>query len=222
MEARIFVLECLTNLHIGSGEVNFNIIDNQVERDVVTDFPTMNSSSVKGALRAFFEEKQIIQTSINRIFGKEEDGTSQGQLKILSGNLLARPIQNTSKGKPYKMVTPETASKEFENLQQNLLMKTQKKVTDYQEVEVIDDHTFKEYDLPVLARNVLDDDGISKNLWYEEVVPHKSLFYFAVVSTTGDTGLLDEFELAVKEQIIQFGANASIGYGLCKVVEVLK
>ena len=52
MTANIYLLECLTNLHVGSGEVNYNIVDNEVERDVVTNYPTINSSGVKGALRA--------------------------------------------------------------------------------------------------------------------------------------------------------------------------
>lgn len=67
MKAKIFVIECLTNLHVGNGDVNFNIIDNEVERDVVTGFPTINSSGVKGALRAFFEENDL--SNINEIFG---------------------------------------------------------------------------------------------------------------------------------------------------------
>ena len=54
MKAKIFVIECLTNLHVGNGDVNFNIIDNEVERDDVTGLPTINSSGFKGALRAFF------------------------------------------------------------------------------------------------------------------------------------------------------------------------
>ena len=59
-------------------------------------------------------------------------------------------------------------------------------------------------------------------MWYEEVVPHKSIFYFAVVASTSESdSLLDVFTESVRGKIIQFGANASVGYGLCKVIKVI-
>ena len=59
-------------------------------------------------------------------------------------------------------------------------------------------------------------------MWYEEVVPHKSIFYFAVVDSTSEPeNLLEVFTDSVREKIIQFGANASVGYGLCKVIKVI-
>ena len=44
----------MTNMHVGNGDVNYNIIDNEVEKDPVTGYPTINASGVKGALREFF------------------------------------------------------------------------------------------------------------------------------------------------------------------------
>ena len=67
---------------------------------------------------------------------------------------------------------------------------------------------FNDYDLPVIARNFLDD-GVSKNLWYEEVVPHGSVFC-AVIITPGS-----EMELDFSEYI-QVGGHASIGCGFMK------
>ena len=59
-------------------------------------------------------------------------------------------------------------------------------------------------------------------MWYEEVVPHKSIFYFAVVASTSESeNLLEIFTDSVRKEIIQFGANASVGYGLCKVIKVI-
>ncbi|MCL4539191.1 MAG: RAMP superfamily CRISPR-associated protein, partial [Bacteroidetes bacterium] len=70
--------------------------------------------------------------------------------------------------------------------------------------------------LPVIARNNLEN-GLSKNLWYEEVVPRESRFYFFVSRPEG----LDLFEEALNRPEInhkvQIGGNASIGYGLCKL-----
>lgn len=53
MSAKLYRLTCLTNLHMGSGEANYEVIDLEVERDPVLGEPTMNASGVKGALRDF-------------------------------------------------------------------------------------------------------------------------------------------------------------------------
>ena len=49
MEAKLFRMRLITNLHMGSGEVSFNFIDNQVQRDPITEYPNMNPSGIKGA-----------------------------------------------------------------------------------------------------------------------------------------------------------------------------
>ncbi len=67
--------------------------------------------------------------------------------------------------------------------------------------------------LPVAARNQLDDNGKSINLWYEEIVPHKAVFVCAVLGPEND---IDIFAEAIDKKVIQFGGNASIGRGFCK------
>ena len=44
MSAIILKLKCITNLHVGNGEVNYTIIDNEVEKDPVTGYPIINAS----------------------------------------------------------------------------------------------------------------------------------------------------------------------------------
>lgn len=223
MKAKIFVIECLTNLHVGNGDVNFNIIDNEVERDVVTGFPTINSSGVKGALRAFFEENDL--SNINEIFGSEVKGsTTSGSLKFLSANLLALPIRSISGAdKPYSIHAPKTACEDFNQMITNFQLEDVS-IADIKGVDEkitldADNSCFEKYGLPVIARNSV---GEQTNLWYEEVVPHKSIFYFAVVASTSESeNLLENFTDSVREKIIQFGANASVGYGLCKVIKVI-
>lgn len=218
MEARIYILECLTNLHVGSGETNFNIVDNEVERDVLTKNPIINSSSVKGALREYFE--RVIgdknDPSIIRIFGGEGKNTSPGQLRFLSAELLALATRGTG-DKVFELITPELSLNELNRKAEIFLgqkIGIESILPDYRTAETLD-----AYPLPVLTRNVLDDTGISKNLWYEEVVPHKSLFFLPVFTET--EGILKEFEKHFqKGTLVQFGANASIGYGLCLVNEV--
>ena len=224
MKAKIFVIECLTNLHVGNGDVNFNIIDNEVERDVVTGFPTINSSGVKGALRAFFEENKLL-SNINGIFGSDENGsTTSGALKFLSANLLALPIRSISGGdKPYSIHAPKTACEDFKKMLKNFQLEdvSIEDIKGGDEVITLDadNSCFEKYGLPVIARNSV---GEQTNLWYEEVVPHKSIFYFAVVASTNESeNLLEIFTDSVRGKIIQFGANASVGYGLCKVIKVI-
>ena len=40
----LYIIECATNMHVGSGDASFTVVDNQVERDVITNFPTINSA----------------------------------------------------------------------------------------------------------------------------------------------------------------------------------
>lgn len=223
MKAKIFVIECLTNLHVGNGDVNFNIIDNEVERDVVTGFPTINSSGVKGALRAFFEENKL--SNIDEIFGSENSKvTTSGALKFLNANLLALPIRSISGGdKPYSIHAPKTACEDFNQMITNFQLEDASiediKGVDEEITLDADNSCYEKYGLPVIARNSV---GEQTNLWYEEVVPHKSIFYFAVVDSTNESeNLLENFTDSVREKIIQFGANASVGYGLCKVIKVI-
>ncbi len=67
--------------------------------------------------------------------------------------------------------------------------------------------------LPVIARNFLDN-GQSKNLWYEEVVPRETLFYTIVTSPANLDTFYDAFD-GIKQ--MQIGGNSSVGYGYCKV-----
>jgi len=54
MNVHVYKYTCLTNLHVGSGDINYNIVDNEVERDPVTGLPMIHASGVKGALREYF------------------------------------------------------------------------------------------------------------------------------------------------------------------------
>ena len=69
--------------------------------------------------------------------------------------------------------------------------------------------------LPVIARNQLEN-GESKNLWYEEVVPRESRFVFFVSVPDGNNHY-DKFIDLLTNNTIQIGANASIGYGYVSI-----
>ncbi|MFK7969320.1 MAG: hypothetical protein AB8F95_03085, partial [Bacteroidia bacterium] len=88
--------------------------------------------------------------------------------------------------------------------------------------------------LPVIARNYLEN-GISQNLWYEEVVPRETRFYFFMrkPKETPDKFIdkeslessdffncilpFDSFVKSYASNHVQVGGNASVGYGLCSL-----
>lgn len=244
MKAIVYKITCLTNLHVGNGESNFDIIDNTVEKDPVTSLPTINSSGIKGALRQYFKEKGVESCIITSIFGSDQKTTQEqdkvrsipGKVKFYQADLLARPARASVGDRTNYMVTSEEAIRIYDTKAtvfraeaisrghcddneigiegishkcvQNIGM------IDRQTI-ILADSTLRDLPLPVLARNQLDN-GISKNLWYEQVVPHKSIFTFAVSSDDEDA--LKKFaEVLKNEAYIQFGGNATIGYGLCRV-----
>lgn len=72
-------------------------------------------------------------------------------------------------------------------------------------------------ELPVIARNHLEN-GTSKNLWYEEVIPRESRLAFVVMGH--EEIYFNDFTKRVTNGILQIGANASIGYGFSRLALV--
>ena len=235
MAVSFFRMECLSNMHAGNGDVNYNIIDNEVERDI-NGYPTVNASGMKGALREYFLNK-ISADKVDELFGKSETGkTTPGKLRILAAEMLAIPMRATAGNAPFWLVTTQAALDRYAKLRQHLglpdILLTVEDAADHEAAEgvqlrkkltlwgktlyIMEPKDFTQVSLPVLARNKLDN-GISKTLWYEEVVPHESLFYFPVLAEDGD--LLNEFTELVSGKVVQFGGNASIGYGLCSLTK---
>lgn len=65
--------------------------------------------------------------------------------------------------------------------------------------------------LPIIARNCLEN-GESKNLWYEQILPQETVFYTVILSESNEVSAA----LHTTESLVQIGANATIGYGYCK------
>lgn len=240
MPARIIILKCLTNMHVGNGDVNYNIIDNEIERDPVNNYPTINSSGIKGALRQYFVNNKL--NDIDDIFGSDRRSkNTQGLVSFLSADMISIPFRATEGDSAYYHLTTPSAIQSLKdkydlflreklNIQDSTVssgcsaerIKLSKKI----KIPKIDDDLyevkeseFRSLSLPVIARNYLEN-GISKNLWYEEVVPHGSIFAFAVMTDKSNDKKIQSFEKSVNGKIIQFGGNASIGYGLCKVTVI--
>lgn len=72
--------------------------------------------------------------------------------------------------------------------------------------------------IPVNARNVLNEDKTSDNLWYEETLPTETVMY---VGLSGKSeGLQTITDRLVKNKYLQVGGNETIGMGWFMVKEL--
>lgn len=119
METKIYKLKAITNLHVGSGDLSYGIVDKLVQRDSVTNFPTINASGIKGSLREYLQNNP--DDSINseeniklveEIFGSD---SQPGNNKFFSAHLLTYPVR--SNVKPFFRATcPAILSQLIESL----------------------------------------------------------------------------------------------------------
>ena len=265
----LYKIECLTNLHVGSGEVNYSIVDNEVEKDI-NGYPVIHSSGLKGALREHAEKVQFrINTppdekikfdkdKVEAIFGQTagSDTVKPGSYKFFDGNIISRPMRvsgintmasisvftlesinrflktasvfgldlfggithiddsliNFSQSDFVSNVSGifiEGVKADVLSQQSQDVLKNLSKVIGEKYAIVKD---FNVYSLPVIARNYLEN-GISKNRWYEEVVPHGRVFYTLIITPE------EQNELDMSE-IKQIGGHSSIGYGFTSFTEL--
>ena len=276
----VFIIRALTNMHVGSGDINFGVIDNMVQRDATTNYPCIHGSSLKGALREHFKmSSKIDDDKVKIIFGAEassepENGNASGNYKFFQARLLAIPVR--SMNQPYYLATCPYIIKEFieyneqfgnagklasefkalieldlheepgylfdEKLANEKKVKVEiedmmvkvvnptkykiqveaiKRIFGFDKLVVLNDKMFNQFissNLPVIARNYLEN-RVSKNLWYEEIVPRETLFYVGIwKQDNGKTNTVEFEEISniLQEDVIQIGANASIGYGYTK------
>lgn len=274
MTAYFYRIKCVTNLHVGSGEENYSVVDNEVERDPVTEVPTIFSSGIKGALREHFERSWgETDKRVEKIFGsspkvsrvsndskEKAPQTVPGSFKFLNALLAARPVRVSRGSASYVMAasadqlndilalaqaigvdavggisTAERIEHNAENEKFYYSGNGIKQVEGYNVENLPDDaaakasclidgsapialasaETLKKIALPIVAHNYLES-GISKNLWYEEFVPYNSVFCMAIIVPSDMADRFVEFNNELCSGCIQIGANASLGYGLCR------
>jgi CRISPR-associated protein Cmr4 len=241
MKFKTFLIECITNLHVGSGDSNYGIVDNLVQRDSVTGHPTIHATSLKGALKKHFKNSQI--SNFDQIFGN--DGKDSGNVKFLGADLVAIPVRCTFEGyvlginkklwddinakssvlgnenilgnvtnsnSIFAAISGKIYAEEFELSPTSATLPSIPNYSSNTNFASFDMDIFSEITkrLPVIARNRLGEED--KNLWYEEFVPHKTLFvtYIGIEEENMD------FISSLDGQLVQIGANSSVGYGLCK------
>lgn len=106
-ESKLLKIRALTNMHVGNGDTNFGVIDNMVQRDVVTRLPNINASSLKGALRDYISIRYKNEPlKVQNIFGPESTDTKNkemGDYKFFDARLLAIPVRSMQA--PYYLAT---------------------------------------------------------------------------------------------------------------------
>lgn len=234
--ASVYCLRPFTNLHVGSGESNFGVVDNLIQRDPATGLPCIHASGLKGAIKQLCDYKKMEPGVLKEIFGSDAEANKpkvkkasddeatkvkikdaqQGKAFFMSAQLyaIARPMEQ----RPYQRVTCQAVKDLYAQFLSDLGLNVAQHNIGFGDVDSIDDAAFVELcddlNLPVIARNALDN-GESVNLWYEQVLPRESLLYFAILWEK------DEHKKALEAILLnnplQVGGNASVGYGFTKV-----
>lgn len=232
MKATLYTIECISNLHVGSGQDNDGVIDGLIQRDVVTDLPCINASSLKGALREHCEKwnkahnEDAEKVNVVKLFGKKvggEDNCKAGEYRFLDASILSIP--RPSVNAPFVQVTCDEVVTELQDKASlfGVGLGDNEKDTILDLANVLETNKcsykdFKKYsnndELPVIARNCLEN-GVSKNLWYEQVLPRKSRLAFFILHDDGEIN--KAFDSAITSVPVQIGANASVGYGICVI-----
>lgn len=108
---KLFHITAITNLHVGSGTENIGVVDNLIQRDVITKLPIIHSSSLKGALREHCNCNKD-QNVIDYIFGSEIGNASKaGNYRFFDAHILALPVRSDKV--PYLMATCPSVIKQY-------------------------------------------------------------------------------------------------------------
>lgn len=242
-----WLIQAHTNIQVGNeGASSIGLIDKEVQRDILTTIPCINASSLKGAMNEY--ATVVAKLSPNHriaIFGSDKENTSskatrKGSCSFFDAKLLLLPVQDDMR--MYKLVTSREVLSDYVAILNllgiNLLYDGLVKI-----LETVDNHfvsrdciiefgDFKELcsnlNLPIIARNCVSNSG---NLWYEQVLPQKSVFGTLLLADSslvymksGEDKIVidiaDTINATFKDKVVQIGANATIGYGYCEFMNI--
>lgn len=219
MKTHVVLITAKTNIHVGNengGE--FTIIDKAIQRDVLTGLPCINSSSLKGAINEYCSNMLKMKAEQrSKLFGSDKldkkSEAKKGEAIFFDAKLLFLPQQDEKA--LYRHVTTKDILQMMEDRVKLFIPSFKLEVNELngKEVDVIDYDKMKSLcsndNLPIIARNTLEN-GESKNLWYEQVLPAETVFY-TIIQEEGN-----DLKDALNGKIVQIGANATIGYGYCE------
>ena len=203
MNTNVWLIQAKTNLHVGNENTsNYGLIDKAIQRDPLTQIPCINSSSLKGALNEYCtngkNEQPMSEADRLAVFGSDKNDrkgskSTKGKAIFYDAKLLFLPMQ-TNDANLFKYVTSSKVIDLFNDRIKSLGVNFQlgkdetvlKSACQLCRDVEINDEEFTELcsddNLPIIARNKLDD-GTSKNLWYEQVLPAETILY-AVIQVT--------------------------------------
>lgn len=219
MNTHVFFITAKTNLHVGNENGgDFIIVDKAIQRDPLTNLPCINSSSLKGALKEYCcHLTDMKEGAVKKLFGSDKnskkDDANKGEAIFFDAKLLFLPQQDKDTLFHY-VTSDEVIGMMNDRIRLFDPSFDYKKPAEYggKEVKLATDSisTLCDNDnLPIIARNALEN-GESKNLWYEQVLPAETVLY-TIIREEGNV-LADK----LNKKIVQIGANATIGYGYCK------
>jgi CRISPR-associated protein Cmr4 len=107
----MYIIETLSNMHVGSGDTHFGMVDNLIQRNPVTSVPVIHASGLKGAIREYFDhllKYDSSKTTLNNdeiieLFGNEVQSSpetpgdlknSPGHLIFFEANMLTLPLRS--------------------------------------------------------------------------------------------------------------------------------
>ncbi|MCB0526216.1 MAG: type III-B CRISPR module RAMP protein Cmr4 [Saprospiraceae bacterium] len=118
MTTSLYTITAMSNLHPGSGDANYGIIDKLVQRDPITGLPVVHASSLKGAiLQHFFYQTGMSNEYIDEVFGGQTSKNKRineeapnvngkrGEFVFLEAQLLSLPVRCNSDVTPFFRVT---------------------------------------------------------------------------------------------------------------------
>ncbi len=83
---------CETPLHAGSGQA-VGAVDLPVQREKITNWPTIQASGLKGAFRSAYESAQGLDNIA--IFGSDNSGDTAGAISIGDARILLFPVRSS-------------------------------------------------------------------------------------------------------------------------------
>lgn len=218
---------------------SFSVIDKAIQRDPLTKLPCINSSSLKGAIKEFcvhettgLDIKKLFGSDVDENGKTNHNDSQKGNAIFFDAKLLMLPQQNSQTLYHYttcnevieqmnekialfdtkKKKTDKEGKEEQSKKIDDTLKKVKSLINNGKDVKTVCLEKFDNYchddNLPIVARNVLEN-GESKNLWYEQVLPAETVFY-AVIREEGK-----KLKEKLDGKLVQIGANATIGYGYC-------
>jgi len=113
-------LYAISPIHAGSG-ISTGAVDLPIQRERHTNWPHIQASAVKGAMRAHFRNYAKEKDSINKIFGSDKQDDAYpghnddipGSISVSDAKLLAFPVRSNIA--PFVMVTSPAVLKRFQN-----------------------------------------------------------------------------------------------------------